>query len=158
LDGSSWGGAIAVHPTIVGMTVEEQYPAVPSFLISQSVVRRDLLHADISVADEFLRMIAAPVHLQGNPAGIGVALLGFCPLHEFHAVDPRGDGGRIPGDTRTEFVPFPVVPEARPALWLHGQRKRRWLSPDVGHFVEETEVHNTGFGAELSFPVQAHQI
>src|SRR5262249_25606619 len=113
-DGSSGRGAIAVHPTVECMPVEEQYPAVLSFLNSQGVVGRDFLHANIPVADEFLRMITASVHLQGNPAGIGMAVLGFCPFHEFHAIDPGDDDGGIPGNASAEFVPLPMVPEAGP--------------------------------------------
>src|SRR5687768_14930499 len=49
-----------------------------------------LLHADVAVADELLRVVAAAVDLQRDAALVGQALLRVLVLHELHALDPRG--------------------------------------------------------------------
>src|SRR5262245_16478308 len=151
-------GTVAIHPTVEGATVEEQYPPVPLFMLCERVLCRNFFHADVSVAHEFLRAVAAAVNLERNAAGIGMALLGLGPFHEFHTIDPGGDGGRIADDARSQFVPLSMTPEAGPTLRTHGQRKRRLLRLDISDSVEESKVHHIRLCAERSFSVQAHQI
>jgi hypothetical protein len=84
----------------------------------------DLLYPNISVSNKLFSEIAATVDLQADSSGIGMAFLGFGPLHELDAVNPGRDGGRVVDDASAQFVPLSVTPEIRPKLDQNGQGSR----------------------------------
>lgn len=104
-------------------------------------------------------VVAAAVDLQTDAAGVGMAFLGFGPFHEFHAVDPGGDGGRVMDDAGAQLVPLAVPPEEGPGF--RQDRQGGWRVRALnnnGDFVGEAEVQDGGFGAEFAFAVYAHEV
>ena len=105
-------------------------------------------------------MVSTPVDLQGDAAFFRMPNFGFLPFHDFHAIDPSGDMGRIPFDAGAQFIPLPGAPEPRPAGRFDRQSGGRFaglLVGDLGDLVGETVVPQVGFAAE-SFTVDAHQV
>src|SRR5512139_4101461 len=66
--------------------------------------RLQLLHANVTVADELLREVPSSVHLEGDAALVAQALLRVLELHESDPVDPCGDLRRVPHDACPELV------------------------------------------------------
>jgi len=119
----------------------------------------ELFYSNISVSDKLFGEIAAAVDLQTDSSGIGMAFLGFGPLHELDPVNPSSDGGGVVDDASTHFVPLAVTPEIRPGLDQNGQgRGRVGLLHDNSDLVCESKIHNRRFSAEPAFTVNPHEI
>src|SRR4051794_6985772 len=86
----------------------------------RSLGRRQLLDADVAVADELLGEVAAAVDLEGDAALVHALDL-VLVFHELDALDPRRDLRRVALDPRLQLVPLAVLPERRPLLRLDGQ-------------------------------------
>ena len=54
-------------------------------------------------------MIAAAVHLEGNPAFVRMTQFLFLPLHDFHAIDPCGDVRRVAFDAGAKRTLVPMA-------------------------------------------------
>ena len=100
------------------------------------------------------------MNLQGDVSLRAEAGFGLGPFHDFHAVDPGGDGGLVAaGDASAEFVPLAVIPEGFPLLCGHGEGHRCafGFEHDVIWCALEAEVANMRLCAQ-AFAVDAHEI
>lgn len=149
-------GGVAPKPSTCRGTTWKVTAAAAVFT---KVLRRmlQLLYPHVAVADELPGVVAAAVDLQGDATGVRMPLLLVAPLHELHAVDPRGDLRRVAFDPRPQFVPLAVLPELRPFLRAHGQRERAGIGDDLRHLVLEVEVADAD-PAGQSLAVDAHQV
>src|SRR5688500_15182680 len=109
-------------------------------------------HPDISVAHELFRKIPAPVHLQGDASFVRVPLFLLGPFHEFHPIDPGGNGGWIVHNPRSKLVPLGGAPEICPGIYQnwHGDRPSVRFNPR--DLIQKSEVADARFAAE-TFPI-----